>query len=348
MRRLDGLEDLPGEARRRLGERGRRRGEHGPVAQRPFPLPLLQELEVRRERVVVERGLDLEDLDPRLRDEPSHAPVGRVQLGRRLVHERLGVAHRLRVVVVPQAPVAGQAGRHALVAAVHRHEVDVHVHQEVGRGGPLVDLDVLALVGLAQMDEVVRVLGVVLGQQPVRRERVVDPVPERVPQLLLGHAPVQGQGGHQHHVVHAGLRRHVEHGLDHHLPDVGCLHRGQRQRDVVEADGQLHAGAEQCRQGVAVPDRVQQRVADGAVGVLDRLHRLGRVDHPAPLRERLEREALAVPEQRRWRRLVHLEDEARSAAHRAGPFRTSNAIFTAPRRPAAPAWATASSKRVSG
>ncbi len=250
--------------------------------------------------------------------------------------------------MVLEAAVAGQAGRHTLVPTIHGDEVDVHVHQEIGRGGPLVDLHVFALVGLAQVDEVVGVFGVVLRQEPVRREGVVDPVTERVPQLLLRHAAVQGQSRHEDDVVHGGLRCHVEHGLDDHLPDVGCLHRGQRQRHVVEADGELHAGAEERRQRVAVAEGVQQRVADGAIGVLDRLHRLGGVDDPAPLWERLEAEALAVPEQRRWRRLVHLEDEARSAAHRAVPFRMSNAIFTAPRRPAAPAWATASSKRVRG
>ena len=54
------------------------------------------------------------------------------------------------VVVVAEAPVAGQAGGDALVAAVHGHEVDVDVDEQVALGRPLVDLDVLALVGLAR------------------------------------------------------------------------------------------------------------------------------------------------------------------------------------------------------
>ncbi len=256
--------------------------------------------------------------------------------------------HGVRVVVVAQAAVAGQPGGHALVAAVHGDEVDVHVDQQVRGGGPLVDLDVLALIGLAEVDEVVGVLGVVLGEQAVRGEGVVDPVAQGVAQLRLGHAAVQGQRGHQHDVVHARLGRHVQHGLDHHLAHVGRLHLREGQRDVVEADGQLHAGPQQRRQRVAVAHRVEQRVTDGVVRVLDRLDRLGRVDHPAPLGQRLEGEALAVPEQGGWGRLVDLEHEAGSTAHRACPFATSNAIFTEPRRPAAPAWATASSKRVSG
>ena len=117
----------------------------------------------------------------------------------------------LRVVVVAQAAVAGEPGGHALVAAVHGHQVDVHVDQEVRGGGPLVDLDVLALVGLAQVDQVVGVLGVVLGQKAVGGEGVVDPVAQGVAQLGLGHPAVQRQGGDQHDVVDAGLGRQVEH-----------------------------------------------------------------------------------------------------------------------------------------
>ena len=54
------------------------------------------------------------------------------------------------VVVVAEAAVAGQAGGHALVAAVHGHQVDVDVDEQVRLGRPPVDLDVLALVGLAR------------------------------------------------------------------------------------------------------------------------------------------------------------------------------------------------------
>ena len=273
---------------------------------------------------------------------------GRMQFGGRLIHERFRMAHGLRVVVVTKAAVTGQTCRHALVAAVHGHQVDVDVHQQVRSGGPLVDLHFLALVGLADEQEVVGVLGIVLGQQAVGGEGVVDPVAQGVTQLLFGHAAMQRQRRHQLHVVDACLRRHVEHGLDHHLADIGRLHGGQRQRDVVEADGELHARAEESRQGVPVALWMEQRVADGAIGILDRLHGLGCVHDATAFRQRLEAEGLAAPEQGRWRRLVHLEDEAWAAAHRIGPFRTSNAILTAPRRPAAPAWATASSKRASG
>jgi len=71
-----------------------------------------------------------------------------------------------------QGSIAGEADRGRLPAAVHGHEVDVDVDEQVGLGGSLVDLDLLALVGGAQEGEVVRVLGVVLVQQAARLEGV--------------------------------------------------------------------------------------------------------------------------------------------------------------------------------
>ncbi len=94
------------------------------------------------------------------------------------------------------------------------------------------------------MDEVVGVFGVVLGEESVRGEGVVNPIPEGVAELGLGHAPVQGEGGDEHDVVDPGIGGQVEHRLYDHLADVGRLHGRQGERDVVEADRQLHAGVE--------------------------------------------------------------------------------------------------------
>ena len=88
--------------------------------------------------------------------------------------------------------------------------------------GALVDLDVLALVGEPQVDELVGVLGVVLPQQAVGREGVEDPVAQRMTELGVGHPAVQRQRRDEHDVVHPGLRRELEHLLDHELADVGA------------------------------------------------------------------------------------------------------------------------------
>ena len=110
---------------------------------------------VLAEGVVVDRGLDLEDVHTGLADHLAHAPVRVVQGGAVAVHQGAGVLKGVDVVVVAQAAVAGQPGGGALVATVHRDEVDVHVDDEVALGRPLGDLDLLALLGLTQEGEVV-------------------------------------------------------------------------------------------------------------------------------------------------------------------------------------------------
>ena len=67
--------------------------------------------------------------------------------------------HRLRVVVVAQRRVRRQPDADRLVAAIHGDEVHVDVDQQVGLGGPLADLDVLALLGRAEVGQ----LGAVPG-----------------------------------------------------------------------------------------------------------------------------------------------------------------------------------------
>ena len=113
------------------------------------------------------------------------------------------------------------------------------------------------------MDEVGGVLGVVLEQEPVGGERVEDAVAERVAELGVGHAAVEGEGGDEHDVVDAGLGRQVEDGLDHPLADVGGAHRRQRERDVVEGDREPHARAKKAASGSESPSGMLEGVPDG-------------------------------------------------------------------------------------
>ena len=231
------------------------------------------------------------------------------------MNERL-LQQRAHVVVVLQAAVGGEAGRDRLVAAVHGDEVDVHVDQQVALGRPPVDLDVLAVVGQPEVDEVRGVLGVVLEQEAVGREGLEDAVAEGVAQLGVGHAAVKGEGRDEHDVVDARLGREVEDGLDDPLAHVGRAHRGERERDVVEGDREPHARTNsKLRSGCGVPERVLEGVADGAVGISERVEGLGPVDDPRPDGKAFETEALAVPQQRRRGRAVDLEDEAGPRAH---------------------------------
>jgi hypothetical protein len=290
-------------------------------------------------------------------------------------HERARGPHGRHVVVVSQRLVARQAGGGRLPTAVHRHQVDVHVDDQVGGRGAGGDLHLLAVAGLADHRHGVGVLGVVVVELAPWGERVVDAVAQAVPQLGLGHAPVQCERRDQVYVVDADLGRDVEHRLDHALADVGSAHLGQRQRDVVERDGELHAREHAGAQRLGV-DRRLERVADRPVRVVDAVQGLGRVDDATAVgRQLLQAELLAVMQQHRRGRAVDVDHQAgpgRGPPCGAGtgrtvgrtqrrPFRVgvagwsgagavaaapgAKAILVAPRRPAAPACTSASSAR---
>ena len=191
------------------------------------------------------------------------------------------------------------------------------------------------------LEHPVGILCVVVVEPATRSEGVVHPVADRVAQLVLGHAPVQGEGGDDLDVVDAGGGRRVEHRLDDALAHVGLAHLREREADVVEADGELHVGEEERGQRLRVAQRILERSGDRAVDVLHPRKRFRGVDDPATACGKLlEREALAVVEQDRWGGAVDVDDQ--SGAGHQGVFLRSNAILVAPRRPASAAWEMAS------
>ena len=135
VRRLDRVEDLPRQPGGRAGERLGSGQVGGAIACRPFPFPLGEEVERRGEGVGVDRRLDLEDRRTVSAHHLAHPPVALVQLAAVLVHERVARLHRLRVVVVAEGPVRGEAGGSRFPAAIHRHHVDVDVDEQVALGG---------------------------------------------------------------------------------------------------------------------------------------------------------------------------------------------------------------------
>jgi hypothetical protein len=226
------------------------------------------------------------------------------------IHQAARVLQRLGVVVVAEAAVRREAGGDALPAAVHGDRVDVDVDDQIAVGGALVDLEHLALGRGADDREVVVVLGVVLVEHAASVERVEDAIAQCVTQLVLVHPAVQTERGDDVHVVDACLGGHVEHRFHDALARVWPAHLRQRQADVVEGDGQLHAREQQRGQRILVV-RVQQRMADGAIDVVERLQWFGRVDDAAAAcRQLLEAEVLTAPEQDGWGRSIDLEHES--------------------------------------
>jgi hypothetical protein len=122
---------------------------------------------------------------------------------------------------------------------------------------------------------------------------------------------VQGVGHHQLHVVHPPAGRHLQDLFDDPSPDVGGLHGREGDGDVVERDGEAHAGTEEIGKGLAVVG-VHQGVADRPLHVADAGQGIGRIDHPRPEGEALEPEPLTLVHQERRSPLVHLQHESRS------------------------------------
>ena len=253
------------------------------------------------------RGLDLEDLDAAVAQQPPHPHRGVVDRAVTLagVHVAVRVQHRLHVVMVLEAPVAREPDRHRLVPAVHRHQVHVHVHDQIGLGGALADLHVLAVVGRADVSEGVAVLGVEV-REVVRVEAAVHALADH-PLDLRGVHPTVQRGGHdQLHVLDARPSRHLDHVLQDPLPDVRGRHGRKRDRDVVDRDRELHPGAQEVGQRLRVSHRMAQRMLDRAVHVADPGKGIGRVHHARAEGELLHAEALPLVHQQGRCAFVHI------------------------------------------
>ena len=177
----------------------------------------------------------------------------RVQLRPLRIHVAVRVADRLRLVVRAQALVVAQADRDRLVAAVHRHEVDVDVDDQVALGAAPVDVHRLAVVGLAEVHDAVRILGVVvvvavgvvrvedLAARPCASSRrsVSCRCSELAMMMCTSSTPLASSSS-------STISRIV-------CRMSGVRHRRQRQADVVDGDGHLHAGRELRVQRIASP-----------------------------------------------------------------------------------------------
>ena len=231
--------------------------------------------------------------------------------------------HRVDVVVVLERAVAGEADRDRLVTAVHRHEVDVDVDEQIGLRGPLRDLDHLVLVRGADLHQGVLVLAVEVVEV-LRPERTEDPLAHHPTDLVGGHPTVQGSGDDDLHVLDTVAGGQLDHLLEDPLPDVGQRHRRQRDRDVVHGDRELHAGLEQVGKRLGVPRGMQQGVTDRGVDVPDPGQSVRRVHDPRPQRELLHAEALALVDQERGRPFVHLQHESGSGHEVVSPVLVSS------------------------
>jgi hypothetical protein len=100
--------------------------------------------------------------------------------------------------------------------------------------------------------------------------------------FIGGHLPVQRVGDDDVDVVDPVGVEQLQQDLDDGLTHVGRDHRGQRQADVVDGDGDPHPG-HQLRVERVGPQRVVQRVADRGAGIGEPFDRWLGINHPRPM-----------------------------------------------------------------
>ena len=215
--------------------------------------------------------------------ESTHAHALVVELRARRIHVAVGIDDRLRLVVMRQATIVAKAHRHRFMAAVHRHEVDIDVDDEVALARAAVDAEVLPVARLAETHETIGLFGVV-AVIAIGIEGVVDLVTHHPAHFRFRQLPVERVRNDDVGVVDAVVGQKLEHHLERGLTGIGSHHRWQRQADVIDGDGHLHARLQLRVERIAA-ERVIDGVADRTARVRKSLYRRLRVDHPGADRE---------------------------------------------------------------
>ena len=126
----------------------------------PAVFRLGEESHARIEHAVVDHRLDVKDVQF-LVDDAAHAVAGIGQRRARVVEVGIRGANGCRGVVRLQGSVVAQSHADGFVAAVHRHEVDVDVDEQVGFRCAAVDADFLAELSFAELDNAAGLFAVV-------------------------------------------------------------------------------------------------------------------------------------------------------------------------------------------
>ena len=130
IRRAHGVEDIALECGRRHVGDLLHAEEHRLILGGPVRLAFLHEVGDRWKSVVVDSRLDVKDADCVL-DQLTLPYTGVMQGGVRRVHVRERAHQCLHVVMDTDSAIGGETSGHRLVAAVHRHQRQVHVDDEV-------------------------------------------------------------------------------------------------------------------------------------------------------------------------------------------------------------------------
>ncbi len=205
------------------------------------------------------------------------------------------IAQRRGVVVMAQALIGREANRHRLMPAVHRHQVDVQINDEVRFRRAPRQPDFFLMLGLAEHREFGAILSVEIVE-PVGPVLLECALAHDASDLRLGHAAMKRSGDHQVDVVDAVIGQRLEHLIEQPLANVRPAHLRQRQAKVIDRDGDAHVGIELREERILI-FRMEQGVANRLIGIGQRVERRRRINHARTDRQLLEQELLAVRNQ---------------------------------------------------
>ena len=143
-----------------LGQAGLGEIEHGPVFVRELVFVFVQEAHRAEEHVVVERGFDVKNVQVFI-DDAAHAFALAAERGPGGIHVAVGFNDGLRLMMRPEAGVIAESDGDGFVTAVHRHQVDVDVDDEVAFRCAPVDVDGFVVIGHSEVHHAVRIFRVV-------------------------------------------------------------------------------------------------------------------------------------------------------------------------------------------
>ena len=211
-----------------------------------------------------------------------------------------------------QALVGRESDGDRLVPAVHRHQVDVQINQQVGLRGAPRQPYFLAMLGLAEHRQLGAIFRVEVVQ-PIGPVLLEGALANDAADLRFGHAAMQRGRDHQVHIVNAIIGKRLQHLVEKALADVGPAHLRQREAEVVDRDRDAHIGTQLREQRVLVLG-MQERVANGLVGVGQRVERRRRIDHAGADRQFLEKKFLAIRDDAALRAPIELDDQLAARA----------------------------------
>jgi hypothetical protein len=177
------------------------------------------------------------------------------------------------------------------MSAVHWHEVEIQINQNVTLDGATVDAQRFVVPRLADFYQIFVVFRVVIVKTvwikfaENRRADHALHFPRR-------HFAVQGISNNQMHVVHAVRRAHIEHDFEHRLAQIRRLHRRQRQRNIVHRDRHAHSRFKLRVKRFRV-NRMIDRVTNRRLAIRQTFNRRIRINHARADRNVFENKILA-------------------------------------------------------